>query len=241
VQRVDFVSDLHLSTALPKTQAAFAQYLLSTPADRVVILGDLFEVWVGDDAGADPWEHGFAAMMSAAAQRVPIQFMAGNRDFLVGPAWLRACAMTALPDPCPLDLFGETVLLTHGDALCLDDQPYQQFRAMVRSPAWQAQFLVKPLAERRAIAAQIRSESRSRRSFDGAMNADLDAAACLSWLQEHRATTLLHGHTHRPAEHRLSSAHRRIVLSDWDLDDTSRPRAEVLAWTAAGPQRIRLS
>lgn len=241
-RRVDFVSDLHLSAALPRTMAAFGHYLRTTPADMVVILGDLFEVWVGDDARHGEWETGFVSLLASAAAQRPLAFMAGNRDFLAGSALLAATGLVGLPDPTRIVLFGEPVLLSHGDALCLSDEPYQRFRSLVRSAQWRHGFLTKPLMERRAIAAAIRSESRSRRSFDGSLSADLDTTETLRWLEAAGATTLLHGHTHRPMEHRLGdSGRRRLVLSDWDLDDTAKPRAEVLAWTASGPTRLSLN
>lgn len=240
-RRVDFVSDLHLCATLPKTTSAFTNYLASTPADAVVILGDLFEVWVGDDARHDPWTAALLDELALASRRMPVAFMVGNRDFLAGPELLAAAGMTALPDPTRVVLFGNAVLLTHGDALCLADAPYQRFRSQVRAAPWQREFLAKPLDERRAIAAAIRSESQSRRSFDGSMSADLDAAESLRWLLAADASTLLHGHTHRPAEHRLDDhGRRRLVLSDWDLDDPSAPRAEVLAWTSDGAKRLGL-
>jgi UDP-2,3-diacylglucosamine hydrolase len=236
---VEFVSDLHLSAALPRTFDAFVAYLRSTQADAVVILGDLFEVWVGDDARDGAFEQTCLQALKEASSQRPLAFMVGNRDFLLGPAYLAAAGLTGLPDPTVLTLGGRRLLLSHGDALCLADTDYQDFRTLVRSPAWQQAFLAKPLLERQQIAARIRSESRSRRSFDGSAAADVDVAEALRWLRVAHSHTLIHGHTHRPAEHRLGlGIERRLVLSDWDLDDPVRPRAEVLRWTAAGAERV---
>jgi UDP-2,3-diacylglucosamine hydrolase len=241
--RIDFVSDLHLSAAMPRTFAAFTAYLQHTPADAVIILGDLFEAWVGDDARHDDWERSCVDALAAASRRTRLAFMAGNRDFLVGDAMLAAAGMQGLPDPTLMELHGTRCLLSHGDALCVDDLPYQQFRRVVRSPGWQAGFLCKPLAERRQIATAMRGASPVRGSLDGDMAIDVNAAEALRWLRAAGASVLVHGHTHRPGEHRLElgepmAIERRVVLSDWDLDTTGTQRAEVLAWTAHGLRRL---
>ncbi len=233
---IDLISDLHLCQALPRTLAAWAAHLQHTPADAVFILGDLFEVWVGDDAMTRPFERQCVAMLAAAARQRSIAFMVGNRDFLVGPALLRASGMTGLHDPTLLDAWGRRVLLSHGDALCLDDLPYQAFRAEVRSSAWQQQFLARPLAERLQIAADIRRASTTRAHFDGLASADVDTAEALRWLRATGAAQLVHGHTHRPASHTLAPGFERQVLSDWDLDQSTR--AEVLRLTRDGLERV---
>lgn len=235
---VDFISDLHLSPELPATAAAWSRYLLHTPADAVFILGDLFEVWVGDDARSRIFEHRCVDTLAEAAGRRALAFMAGNRDFLVGPAMLRDSGLTGLPDPTVLSAWGQRLLLTHGDALCLADTDYQTFRQEVRSPAWQADFLSRPLAERTQIAAQIRRRSAERRRFDGAADADVDAAEAVRWMHAMGAAEMVHGHTHRPGSNTLAPGCRRHVLGDWDLDDGARPRAEVLRWRRDGFERV---
>lgn len=236
---VDFVSDLHLGTALPATAAAWRDYVLGTPADAVFVLGDLFEIWVGDDARERPFERDAAAAIARAAASRGVFFMAGNRDFLLGAEMLAACGMQPLADPTCLEAFGRRIVLTHGDAWCLDDAPYQAFRRVVRSEPWQREFLARPLAERLAIAAGMRERSEERRRFDGDAGADVDAAAALACLRECGAAMLIHGHTHRPGSAPVGgSAVVRHVLSDWDLDDRARPRAEVLRLTAHGVARL---
>ncbi|WKB52866.1 UDP-2,3-diacylglucosamine diphosphatase [Eleftheria terrae] len=229
---VDLLSDLHLQQDLPATAAALRQHLLQTPAEAVLILGDLFEAWVGDDAAAEGFEQECATWLGEAASRRWIGFMAGNRDFLVGPAFLRSCGLHALPDPTLLEFGTERFLLTHGDALCLADVDYQRFRLQVRSPQWQRQFLAQPLGQRRQIAAQLRQASEQRKRDSGPeAYADVDTACALRWLDEAQAHVLVHGHTHKPASHALSPGHTRHVLSDWDLDHAAlgHPvRAEVL-------------
>ena len=233
---IDFISDLHLSAALPHTAAAFAAHLQRTPADAVFILGDLFEAWVGDDMADHGFERGCADVMADAASRLQLGFMVGNRDFLVGAAFLRRTGCMGLPDPTVLDAWGQRVLLSHGDALCLADTAYQAFRTEVRSARWQTAFLAKPLAERLAIAAHIRSVSQSRRAFDGATDADVDPAAAVHWLHAMGAHEMVHGHTHRPGSAALAPGYKRHVLSDWDLDHGHR--AEVLRLTRAGFERL---
>jgi UDP-2,3-diacylglucosamine hydrolase len=236
---IEFISDLHLSAAMPTTHAAFESYLDNCCADAVFILGDLFELWVGDDAAALPFEQRCVQALRRAATQRPIFFMVGNRDFLVGAAMCREAGLTALPDPSVLVAFGTNMLLSHGDALCLDDVQYQDFRRLVRSPAWQSEFLAKPLAERLRIAGEIRAHSASRKRFDGASSADIDKPTAVSWLREAHCDTLIHGHTHRPGSDVLAGGLTRQVLSDWDLDQTPpKPRAEVLRWSAAGLQRL---
>lgn len=237
-RRIDFISDLHLAEDTPRTFAAWRNYLLNTRADAVFILGDLFEAWVGDDARFEGFEAIGAAVLSEAAARRPMSFMVGNRDFLLGRDMLDACGVQALPDPTVLCAFDDRTLLSHGDAWCLDDVEYQQFRRQVRDPAWQAQVLAKPLSERRVLARSIRSESERRTADHQGEWADVDAATALDWLRATRATTLVHGHTHRPASEVLAAGLTRHVLSDWELDHANVGRAQVLRWSADGWARL---
>ncbi len=237
-QCVDFISDMHLCAQRPKTFEAWANYLDHTRANAVVILGDLFEVWVGDDARQLPFEQSCVEVLRRVGQQRDLAFMVGNRDFLLGDAMLAACCMQALLDPTRLVLGGQTLLLSHGDALCLDDTDYLAFRALVRAEEWQSQFLANSLTKRIDVAANIRNHSELRKQFDGATFADVDTPAAMAWLNAGQARTLIHGHTHRPANHTLAPGVMRYVLSDWDLDDTQAPRAEVLRWTSAGLTRI---
>lgn len=234
-QRVDFISDLHLDAGEPATFEAWAQHMAHTPADALFILGDLFEVWVGDD-NPDPFAQQCKAVLQATAQRMPVFFMCGNRDFLVGPDLLQATGMQGLQDPTVLEL-GTThgakptrFLLSHGDALCLDDHEYLAFRDQVRQPAWQTAFLKKPLAERQAYARSVRSQSEARKQTQPlAAYADVDAQAAIGWLRDTHAEILIHGHTHKPATHDLGQGLSRWVLSDWHAD-SEPPRLEVLSW-----------
>lgn len=237
---VDLISDLHLQATDPATFEAWQGYLETTPADAIFILGDLFEVWVGDDAAAEPgFEAQCADVLQRAAQRRPIHFMHGNRDFLVGPAFAARSGMTLIDDPTVLALHGQRWLLSHGDALCLEDTEYLQFRAEVRTAAWQAAFLARPLEERRALARSMRDRSEDRKRSPGMVWADVDAEAACRCMREAGAATLIHGHTHRPATHTLDTGLTRIVLSDWDLT-AHPPRAQLLCLSSAGAQRVDL-
>jgi UDP-2,3-diacylglucosamine hydrolase len=241
---VDFISDLHLQAGDAATFAAWRNYMESTPADAVFILGDLFEVWVGDDAvgaaaGAQGSFEGHCAhLLSQTAGRLALFFMHGNRDFLVGPDLMALCHTTLLADPTVLGFNGQRWLLSHGDALCLGDVDYLQFRREVRSAAWQRSFLARPLAERQAIARGLREQSEARKQ-SGAPYADVDGNAARAQLQAAKAHILIHGHTHRPAVHDLGNGYSRVVLSDWDAA-AAVPRAEVLRLTATGLRRIPL-
>lgn len=254
---VDFISDLHLQASEPATFNAFASYARSSTADALLVLGDFFEVWAGDDtAAADPFSQACADALRSASAHMAVYFMHGNRDFLVGEAFLAACQVTFLPDPTVLTFGGARWLLTHGDALCLDDVDYLTFRAEVRSPAWQKAFLAQTLGQRQAIARRLRETSELKKR-SGVVYADLDQGATRAWLAAADSPVMIHGHTHRPAEHDLGprtvgadySPHlQRIVLSDWDAA-ARPPRLEVLRLqlplAAAGsapalPQRITL-
>jgi UDP-2,3-diacylglucosamine hydrolase len=261
---IEFISDLHLCAELPRTARALLDHLQRSRADAVCLLGDIFEAWVGDDmAEARPdttdaaarFEVDFSLALRDAARRRWIGFMPGNRDFLVGPRWLAQVGLQALHDPTLLVFGPRRVLLSHGDRLCLADIDYQRYRTQVRGPAWQGAFLARPLAERLALARQMRQASQARHQATArtagpqtsagdplaGLDADVDPNAARAWLQETNATTLLHGHTHRPGRHLLASAPvelERLVLSDWDLDHAVPPRAEVLRLDADGWQRL---
>ena len=234
-QAVDLISDLHLQAAEPGTFEAWRVHMQSSPADAVLLLGDVFEVWVGDDAVAhDPFLQACAEVLRKASQRMAVGFMPGNRDFLVGPAFLNACGVQALQDPTLLVWGAQRILLSHGDALCLGDEAYQRFRAVARTPAWQAEFLAKPLADRLALAQAMRAQSeahnQSMQSF-----ADADTAMTLNWLQAADSDHLVHGHTHRPADHAVAGRQgaQRQVLSDWHVS-AGKHRAQVLRLHADG-------
>ncbi len=234
-QAVDLISDLHLQASEPATFEAWRAHMRHTRADAVLLLGDVFEVWVGDDAVAqDPFLQACAEVLRQASAQRFVGFMPGNRDFLVGNAFLQSCGVQALSDPAVLVWGQQRTVLSHGDALCLGDEAYQRFRAVARTPAWQAEFLAKPLHERLAMAQAMRAQSeahnQSMQSF-----ADADVAMTIEWLQAANSLHLVHGHTHRPADHAVPGlpGATRQVLSDWHITTTQR-RTQVLRLDANG-------
>lgn len=238
---IDFISDLHLSEALPRTFQAFEAHLNNTAADAVFILGDLFEAWVGDDMALHGFERLCVQAMAHAASRRQLAFMVGNRDFLAGTELLRQSRAIGLPDPTVLSAWGQRVLLSHGDALCLADTAYQQFRQQVRSAAWQQGFLARPLAARQQQARAMRDASAAHQAtMPPGPWADVDAAAASAWLEAADAQVLIHGHTHRPAMHGLPGGRSRQVLGDWDFDSLPH-RARLLRLSQAGLQSLDLA
>ena len=251
-QSVDVISDLHLHAGDMPTFSAWQNYMATTPADAVFILGDLFEVWVGDDVLEAPSGRslGFEArcqqVLASAAQRLSLFFMHGNRDFLLGDGYAHGACMTLLSDPTVLTFDAQGWLLTHGDALCLADADYQQFRATVRTAAWRGEFLARPLTERHRIARSLRTQSESIKAA-GAPVAEIDRASACDWLRAAGAGNLVHGHTHRPDDEQINDALadasaplHRWALSDWDAN-ARPPRLQVLRLSLAQqPQRITL-
>ncbi len=229
-----FISDLHLDAASPEIAAQFIDLLESEAlaADALYILGDLFESWIGDD---DPNEH-YATIKQALRklvdQGVPVYFMHGNRDFMIGEDFAAETGVVILPDPYVLDIHGTSVLLSHGDVYCTDDVEYQAVRKMARDPQWQAMMRTKSIAERLAFAAQARKASVAH---GGAVNekiTDVNDDAIEQALREANVRVMLHGHTHRPHVHSLTVDERectRIVLGDW------YERGSTVRWDANGP------
>lgn len=230
---VAVISDLHLQEAEAATFEAWARFMAAPGADAVFILGDLFEAWPGDDVlDASTFEARCARVLRESATRRPVFFMHGNRDFLVGEAFAREAGVRLLADPIVLAFGGHRWLLSHGDLLCLEDTDYLRFREQVRDPAWQRELLARPLAERQALARSLRTQSEDRKR-SGVPYADVDGVEARAWLGAARAGTLVHGHTHRPAEHPLGAGLRRLVLPDWDAQ-SQPPRGGGLRLSAEG-------
>jgi len=224
-----FISDLHLDESRPQIVELFEQFLRGEARDAAAlyILGDLFESWIGDDDDSRLADTVANALHALHAHGMPVFFMRGNRDFLLGSAYAQRAGMTLLDDPQVIDLDGERVLIMHGDTLCTDDVEYQKFRTLVRDARWQTQFLARPLAERRAFAAQARGESRKHTAAVKPEIMDVNPAAVVEAMQAHGVRRLIHGHTHRPATHRLGvdrQAAERIGLGDW------YEQSSVLTW-----------
>ena len=213
-----FVADLHLDADRPETIGAFHEFLESRVpgASALYILGDFLDAWIGDDAPLSPeLADMLAALRELSDGGLPIHFMHGNRDFLIGRQFAERWGLTLLDDPTVIKIHGQPVMLTHGDLLCTDDTAYQQFRAMVRDPRWQADFLAKPLEERQAIAQELRQRSTMDTGRKAAEIMDVNPAEVDRRMSAVGVDRLIHGHTHRPAIHRWDDR-ARIVLGDWD-------------------------
>jgi len=221
------ISDLHLDPERPQITRLFQQFLREEAgtADALYILGDLFEAWIGDDDDAPLAQEIAASLRALHEAGTALYFMPGNRDFLLGHDYAARAGMRLLPDPALIMLYGEPVLLMHGDLLCTDDVAYQEFRAQSRTPDWREAMLAQPLAVRRALAGQARSASYAHQKTLKTENraqfetiTDVAAATVASTLARYGVKTLIHGHTHRPAVHAVSAGGRactRIVLGDW--------------------------
>ncbi len=221
-QRACFISDLHLWHDRPRTLERFRACVerVRREADALIILGDLFEYWAGDDdIDAPSIAPVVAALRSAADAGLLITFMHGNRDFLAGAGFARAARARLLADPCVVSIGETRVLAMHGDALCTDDDEYQRFRAQVRNPLWQSQFLAKPLIERHAIIAQLRAHSEDRKARSPQAIMDVNADAVAHAFAQHRVDCMIHGHTHRPGRHQHAQG-VRWVLPDWEFDES---------------------
>ncbi len=238
-----FISDLHLQPERPDITRAFERFLTTQAqaADALYILGDFFEVWIGDDDDS-PFNQHIAELLQAFTKPTDtksnstksnstksnstrpgkeLYLMVGNRDFLMGEAFASRCGATLLPDPCVIDLYGTPTLLMHGDSLCTSDTEYMAFREQARSEMWQQALLSKSLDERRAIARQLRDQSKSMSSMKAEDIMDVTLDAVVNVMQSSQVSRLIHGHTHRPAVHSVALADNnlsgeRIVLGDWD-------------------------
>ena len=236
-----FISDLHLCQSRPAANRLFLDFLAG-PARQVqalYILGDLFEYWAGDDDLDDPFNAAMCAgLLSISDAGVPVFFIAGNRDFLVGAAFARSAGLTLLTEPCVAGIGGIPTLLLHGDTLCADDAEYQSFRTQVRDTQWQREFMAQPLVERKRRIEELRGESEARKRVKPMEIMDANQDAVVDVLRQSGCTRLIHGHTHRPAHHKLIIDGReceRWVLPDW------YESGGYLACDTGGCRPIRLS
>jgi UDP-2,3-diacylglucosamine hydrolase len=230
-----FISDLHIDAQRPEITRQFVDFLKNEAqgADALYILGDLFESWVGDDAPDFSQQEAIEGIRSLTAGGVPCFVMHGNRDFLLAQQFCRLSGADLLPDPLIVTLYGEPVLVMHGDALCTDDHAYQRLRATVRDADWQRRFLALSVAARRALAGAARVGSQAHTAALEYAITDVNADSVAAALRGSGTATLLHGHTHRPAIHALQVDGRpctRIVLGDW------YDQGSLLRWDENGPQ-----
>jgi UDP-2,3-diacylglucosamine hydrolase len=235
-----FISDLHLQASLPRTTQAFLDFLAQRAlrAQRLYLLGDIFEYWAGDDDIETPFNRSIVdAIHAVAVAGVEVFWIAGNRDFLVSQAFAQAAGLTLLSDPHVVTLAGQRLALAHGDAQCTDDADYMAFRAQVRNPAWQQTFLAMPLLQRKAIIEGLRQGSQAAQKQKSSEIMDVNPQAIAQLFADTGSALLIHGHTHRPARHvtqDAAGAKVRYVLPDWEIDATP-PRG---GWIALGQDGV---
>ena len=221
-----FISDCHLDANRPDINASLADFLKNraTQARFLYILGDLFETWIGDDDPATEYAEVFSCFRELS-QSTDIFFLAGNRDFLFHQAGAERIGAKLIQEPKYLDLGSDHVVLLHGDTLCTDDAEYQRFRKMVRGDEWQDVFLSKPFTKRQQIAADLREQSKAAMQHKSMNIMDVNRQTVLDSFTEFGVSTMIHGHTHRPAVHDHGGGKTRFVLGDWN------PQSSYLSWS----------
>ena len=217
MQKTYFIADLHLSENRPHLLALFRQFMQeqAPEAEKLYILGDLFDFWIGDDEQSDLIREVQQLIRHLTEQGVPCYFQHGNRDFLIGKKFAKACGLTLLPTYQVIDLYGTPTLLCHGDTLCVDDVKYQHYRKKVHQKWRQWLFLHLPLKVRLKIAEKIRAKSRQDKQVKSTEIMDVNAAFVQKILAQFHVTQMIHGHTHRQKHHEIPPHFHRIVLGDW--------------------------
>lgn len=240
---VCLISDLHLCAHMPKTLAQF-QYFCQTIApqfDTLIIMGDLFDYWLGDDTSDDNPVAIFVIneLNKLHRQNKKIGFIAGNRDFLIGNVFAQRAHITLLPDPCILTINQSPVVLSHGDLLCTHDSAYQRFRFWTHKKWVQTVFLCMPLKWRNALAQRLRQNSQKKWDISSSEQRmrlhDINPSTAELWFAAYEVKTIIHGHTHRPKTHQINNG-TRMVLPDWDCDDEKNYRWGYVTWTHQRPQ-----
>ncbi len=227
--KILFISDLHLDPERADIQACFDHFISTCinsnrphlSIERLYILGDLFELWLGDDASIPVYQQSIRQLKKLVDSGTDIYVMHGNRDFLLASAFEQASGCQLIPDPYTIKIAQHSILLSHGDRFCLDDSDYMHFRKQVRDPVWQQNFLSKSISERIAIAQSLRQQSRQQGQLKSSVITDVNQQAIEQLMTDKEIYLLIHGHTHRPATHKFSiNGHlaQRIVLTDWRPD-----------------------
>ena len=215
-----FISDLHLSGERASITELFIKFLdqRASNADALYILGDLFEVWPGDDMIQPDYQQSISKMKQLTDNGLPLFVMQGNRDFLMAEKFAEVSGATLIEDPTVIELYGTSTLLMHGDTLCTDDVDYQKFRAMVRDPRWKEEFFAKPNEERLAMTTKYRKMSKDETAKKSMDVMDVNQLTVEQVMLDKNIHQLIHGHTHRPAIHDFTVDNKdmkRIVLGDW--------------------------
>jgi len=237
-----FISDLHLDVTRPHTTSLFQSFTEKLKENdqqtELYILGDLFESWIGDDYENELHNEVKATLQSLTASGIKVFFLYGNRDFLIGEKFLSGTGVELLIDPFLLKSNGKTILLTHGDQLCIDDVEYQTFRSIVRNPDWQKDFLNFPISKRLKIAGETKDASKQSKQEKSMDIMDVNEEEVLRVFKQHEVNTMIHGHTHRPMKHEFKingSLCSRYVLGDWN-----KTSAMVLQWSKESLELINL-
>ena len=222
------LSDLHLPATASPLREAFVAFLEgpARTAQEVYILGDLFEVWIGDDIGLQIYAREVSRLSALTALGVPVYLMHGNRDFMIGKSFAQITGVQMLHDPLVVDLQGTPTLLSHGDLWCTDDLSYQRWRRFSRLALVQWAFLQLPRPRREKIASGLRSQSDEQKPHKTAEIMDVNPAAIASAFEQYGVQRMIHGHTHRPATHRDGRGRERIVLADWRPQRMEYQRAD---------------
>ncbi|WP_230622215.1 UDP-2,3-diacylglucosamine diphosphatase [Aggregatibacter sp. Marseille-P9115] len=217
MQKTYFIADLHLSENRPHLLALFRQFMQeqAPEAEKLYILGDLFDFWIGDDEQSDLISEVQQLIRHLTEKGVPCYFQHGNRDFLIGKKFANACGLTLLPTYQVIDLYGTPTLLCHGDTLCVDDVKYQHYRKKVHQKWRQWLFLHLPLKVRLKIAEKIRAKSRQDKQLKSTEIMDVNANFVQQMFAQFHVTQMIHGHTHRQKHHEIPPHFHRIVLGDW--------------------------
>jgi UDP-2,3-diacylglucosamine hydrolase len=237
-----FISDLHLDDNRPHTIALFQSFVEKLKENdqqtELYILGDLFESWIGDDYENELHNEVIATLKSLTGSGIKVFFLYGNRDFLIGEKFLSETDVELLIDPFLLESNGKTILLTHGDQMCIDDVEYQTFRSIVRNPDWQKDFLNFPISKRLKIAGETKDASKQSKQEKSMDIMDVNEEEVLRVFKQHEVNTMIHGHTHRPMKHEFKingSLCSRYVLGDWN-----KTSAMVLQWSKESLELINL-
>ena len=237
-----FISDLHLDETRPHTTALFQLFVEELKENNqqteLYILGDLFESWIGDDYENELHNQVKATLKSLTGSGIKVFFLYGNRDFLIGEEFLSETDVELLIDPFLLKSNGKSILLTHGDQMCIDDMEYQSFRTIVRNPDWQKDFLNFPISKRLKIAGETKDASKQSKQEKSMDIMDVNEEEVLRVFKQHEVNTMIHGHTHRPMKHELKIDGRlcsRYVLGDWN-----KTSAMVLLWSKQSLELIDL-
>lgn len=217
-----FISDVHLQEQTPSITAKFKHFMTThaLQAEALYILGDLFEFWIGDDDN-QLFNCEILTLIQTVSKKIPVFFMHGNRDFLIGKRFATVAGMQILPDPSVIDVYGQAVVLSHGDILCTDDIHHQKYRRIVSRASVQNIFQKIPLYFRRRIANSIRSQSKRHNRNSPRYITDINSTAAIELLEKNNCRLLIHGHTHRPGVHSIKLANseaQRIVLGAWHDD-----------------------